>query len=549
MKKIFLFIIGLFVLSLVHVATTNACTILPVVQGGTGNGCSEPLNPSMIVTTGTSTTSPYQASSTPVVATIFATSTTATSTFLGGINVAYLNQTGTIATSTFAKGIDLTNGCFSFRGTCIGGSGGGGSGTVNSGTITYLPFYAANGTTLSATCNYTFNSSNDVSSIGDNCSAEAGTLLKIDPVNYTFNFVAGNIGIGTLADTAGGGTKFKVLAGGSHTATASFINSVTGYRTIFHDSDGSGYNGYFDNGVDTTRYVGLFEPITGKSVFNGGNVGVGTSTPWAKLSASSTSAFPAFAVEQKGTGAAFVALGKVGISTTSPWGLLSVNPNGIAGPAFVVGSSTATRFVVTNGGKVGVGTSSPYANLSVAGQTVITNGGASNVALRVFGVGDGGFVNQPIFEFLNATNKLSMGGFSDDGSGSYGLFYLNGYGGSTSRLAEWDVVDRDGGGSDNRVATMVVEKDASGGGGYAYQFITTTAPGVFNTNVLYIGGTYANIGIGTNVPNSAYKLEVAGAIKTTDYYSSDGTVGFTGTCTLLSITAITVKNGLITDCN
>ncbi|MEK7114367.1 MAG: NYN domain-containing protein, partial [Patescibacteria group bacterium] len=32
--------------------------------------------------------------------------------------------------------------------------------------------------------------------------------------------------------------------------------------------------------------------------------------------------------------------GNVGIGTTSPWGLLSVNPNGIAGPAFVVGSST-----------------------------------------------------------------------------------------------------------------------------------------------------------------------------------------------------------------
>ncbi|MDP3934625.1 MAG: NYN domain-containing protein, partial [Candidatus Giovannonibacteria bacterium] len=32
--------------------------------------------------------------------------------------------------------------------------------------------------------------------------------------------------------------------------------------------------------------------------------------------------------------------GNVGIGTTTPWGLLSINPNGIAGPAFVVGSST-----------------------------------------------------------------------------------------------------------------------------------------------------------------------------------------------------------------
>ncbi|MEK7170648.1 MAG: hypothetical protein AAB767_05155, partial [Patescibacteria group bacterium] len=32
--------------------------------------------------------------------------------------------------------------------------------------------------------------------------------------------------------------------------------------------------------------------------------------------------------------------GEVGIGTTTPWGLLSVNPNGITGPSFVIGSST-----------------------------------------------------------------------------------------------------------------------------------------------------------------------------------------------------------------
>ena len=64
--------------------------------------------------------------------------------------------------------------------------------------------------------------------------------------------------------------------------------------------------------------------------------------------------------------------GKVGISSTTPWGLLSVNPNGITGPAFVIGSSTATNLIVTNGGNFGIGTTSPYALLSVAGQAVIT---------------------------------------------------------------------------------------------------------------------------------------------------------------------------------
>ncbi len=52
-------------------------------------------------------------------------------------------------------------------------------------------------------------------------------------------------------------------------------------------------------------------------------------------------------------------LGSLGIGTTSPWALFSINPNGINGPAFAIGSSTATNFVVTNAGRVGIGTNAP----------------------------------------------------------------------------------------------------------------------------------------------------------------------------------------------
>ena len=57
--------------------------------------------------------------------------------------------------------------------------------------------------------------------------------------------------------------------------------------------------------------------------------------------------------------------GNIGIGTTTPWGMLSINPNGIAGPAFTIGSSTATSLTVTNGGKVGIGTATPFTQLSV----------------------------------------------------------------------------------------------------------------------------------------------------------------------------------------
>jgi len=53
--------------------------------------------------------------------------------------------------------------------------------------------------------------------------------------------------------------------------------------------------------------------------------------------------------------------GYVGIGSTTPWGLLSVNANGITAgtPQFVVGSSSATNFVVANGGNIGIGTAAP----------------------------------------------------------------------------------------------------------------------------------------------------------------------------------------------
>ncbi len=59
--------------------------------------------------------------------------------------------------------------------------------------------------------------------------------------------------------------------------------------------------------------------------------------------------------------------GNVGIASTSPWALLSVNPNGISGPAFAIGSSTNTYMVVGNNGHTTFGTTTNNAILSVYG--------------------------------------------------------------------------------------------------------------------------------------------------------------------------------------
>ncbi len=82
--------------------------------------------------------------------------------------------------------------------------------------------------------------------------------------------------------------------------------------------------------------------------------------------------------------------GNVGIGTTTPWGLLSVNPNGISGPSFVVGSSTATQLIVTNGGNVGIGTVGPAHPLDVLG---VIRGGAGSYSNTAYKIRTGGNVD------------------------------------------------------------------------------------------------------------------------------------------------------------
>ncbi len=60
-----------------------------------------------------------------------------------------------------------------------------------------------------------------------------------------------------------------------------------------------------------------------------------------------------------------------GLGTSTPWGQFAINPlasNGNA-PSFVIGSSTATNFIVTNAGNVGIGTTSPASKLHIFAST------------------------------------------------------------------------------------------------------------------------------------------------------------------------------------
>ena len=95
------------------------------------------------------------------VSSLSATSTTATSTFSGGVSALALNVTSASASSTFSNGLNLSGGCFAINGTCVGGS----SVTVNIGTANKLSYYS--GTSAIDSANFlSINTSSSLLGIG-----------------------------------------------------------------------------------------------------------------------------------------------------------------------------------------------------------------------------------------------------------------------------------------------------------------------------------------------------------------------------------------------
>lgn len=107
-----------------------------------------------------------------------------------------------------------------------------------------------------------------------------------------------------------------------------------------------------------------------------GNEGIGSTSPFATLSIHANptdlSIKPTLFAVASSTSSATTTLfnilntGNVGLSTTSPWARLAVDTSNLASgvPSFAVGSSTRTDFVVTQSGNIGIGTANPAFFLS-----------------------------------------------------------------------------------------------------------------------------------------------------------------------------------------
>jgi hypothetical protein len=198
--------------------------------------------------------------------------------------------------------------------------------------------------------------------------------------------------------------------------------------------------------------------------------------------------------------------GLFGVATSVPWAQLSVNPNGIAGPSFVVGSSTKTDFMVTNGGNVAIGTST-------------SNFGSNGGRLVIDDTKDG----QSVVRLLNLSDSANSYAEFNVRAGS-----INSYLGATP------------------LNSSVTTGAASAGRGYVWNSgtgnlgldIVTASP---NTDTrFYTGGSSAsnermritstgNIGIGTTSPFA--KLSVAGDAYVNGNVSVTGVVNIPRTST------------------
>jgi hypothetical protein len=153
-----------------------------------------------------------------------------TSTFSAGIQTPYLNITGTSATSTFANGINLATGCFSVNGVCVTG---GGSGGVGSGTQGQLAFYNSAGTNLTATSTLTLTQAGFFgigSSTPNNILAvNGGISISSTTIAMTASALYNQNGDlywnGTVIGTGGGNAVPTLTTTAENNTTASTTNS------------------------------------------------------------------------------------------------------------------------------------------------------------------------------------------------------------------------------------------------------------------------------------------------------------------------------------
>src|SRR3989344_7627007 len=324
---------------------------------------------------GIGTTSPYTklGVSGEVVAASFTATTTATSTFSGGFSTNLLNVTSTTASSTLANGVNLTTGCFSINGSCVGG--GGGSGTVTS-------VDASGGTTGLSFTGGPITSSGTLTLSGTLAVANGGTNATSQTTNGVNFFNGTSITSGTALTFDG---------------TNLGIGTSTPYSRLGVWGLGTGAGQLFslvDNASSTVLQV-----------LDNGNVGIGTTTPRWSLHVASSTPYLAISDTDAGVNAkhwlvsapcwafslgtssdslianpyAYLTIregGDVAIGTTTASSQLTIRNNGNSNVLQMFSTTGTSLFAFTNGGTFS-------GSSSITGQTLALNPTGSGASVTL----------------------------------------------------------------------------------------------------------------------------------------------------------------------
>ena len=184
-------------------------------------------------------------------------------------------------------------------------------------------------------------------------------------------------------------SRFKVVNSGATVFTANVYHSI-GSQRLFAGSGGT--HNYIYTGTTTLNFVNAADNSTLMTLLNGGSVGIGTSTPTAKLDVSGGGlSVSGWSNNNSGT------TGGVEIGWDGNWGIFQVydRVNANYEPILINGSYTmfyvsgAERARLNSSGNLGIGTTSPAYKLDVIGDARVS-GGIFNASLSAQWIVNGG---------------------------------------------------------------------------------------------------------------------------------------------------------------
>lgn len=422
---------------------------------------------------------------------------------------ATLDVVGSIRATSI--GVGTYNVC-NVSGNC--GGGGSGSGTVNTGTGGRFAYYPATGTTVDDQTGLTSDGTNvGIGTLSPGVAFDMNDTMRLPTSSAKIYFGSDIAAAPALAATAAGNMQVQ-FSGGSNITFTSGGNVGIG-------SDAPGAKLDIING--NTRLVGTARLLLG----NGGTDNY--------IRASSATATPDIELTTAGATTSFTNAGNVGINTSAPGQRLDVsggirvrganplvigdsNANYLAASATGSGSdmtfntNSLERFRVTTGGNIGIGTTTPQTKLAITSGNVgigtwtafgrLSVGGASSGFATTVG-GNGISFSGPGVIGLSAANTQA----SSSSAGAFvGLYSDDG--------AAMAAGDRLGGflfGASSSATsvrnTILVGgfaenawTDASDYGSYV-RFETTAPGGTTRSEKMRILGA-GNVGLGTTTPQA-----------------------------------------------